>query len=178
MAKVGELERLVEGLVNRGLVAPKFVGRQVGQSLIDELSNLGRNVATSQATRQQEQVSRLSDFQRQVLKSSPQIGIGGARGAGGVGGQTKPFAFSRTSSGKINIATPTSEGFSVRSLLEDNPLAQLAIKNLPNPRIPDANVETVGGTFKNLLDLQNVLLRSPNLTDPSKITGFFQQLGA
>lgn len=69
MARVGETERLVDSLVNRGLVAPKFVGRQVGQATIEELKNLGTSLATSQATRRNEDINRAFDFSKQASQT-------------------------------------------------------------------------------------------------------------
>ena len=70
MAKVGELETLVDNLVNRGLVSPKFVGRQVGQALIDELTNVGSDVARNQSILQQRQSSSLKSLQKDLLDTT------------------------------------------------------------------------------------------------------------
>lgn len=79
---VGDIEQLVDSLVNRGLVSPKMVGRAVGQATINELQNLGRNVGQSQATLQQQQSARLSQFQKLINqnRSSLQVGLGGGGG--------------------------------------------------------------------------------------------------
>lgn len=182
MANVGELDRLVEGLVGRGLVAPKFVGRQVGQAMINELSNLPSNIAESSATRINQQSQRLADFQNQVIKNLPtptnSLGINslGIKSSGGPAKDiTKPFVTSRTGgtgffSGGLNIATPTSEGFNTRNLKADNPLAQFALQNTQG-NAPEVNLVQMDAKFKSLLDIRNQLLGSTK--NPDQVTGFF-----
>lgn len=180
MAKVGELDTIVENLVGRGLVAPKFVGRQVGQAMIENLKSLPQALAESQATTETSRINRLSDFKGGVIK-----GLSGSRrsiqpsttgGDGPAIDPTQAFVTSRIGgtgffSGGLNIATPTSEGLRLTNLTPDDPLAKFALQNTRKPA-PEANLVTMGGTAKSLMDIRNQLLG--NTTDPNAVSGFFQ----
>jgi hypothetical protein len=117
---VGDIERLVEGLVNRGIVSPKMVGRTVGQATIDELQNLGRSVNESQTRLQREQADRVSMVKSQVAKQAQRIGFAQPNGYGRIKDPTKPFvaghtAGSLTMPSELTIATPTSKGLQLKS---------------------------------------------------------------
>ncbi len=66
---VGDIEQLVEGLVNRGLVSPKMVGRTVGQATLSELSNLGKSITESQLNLERERLQRLDQLKQETAKN-------------------------------------------------------------------------------------------------------------
>lgn len=121
---VGDIERLVEGLVNRGLVSPKMVGRTVGQATIDELQNLGSDITQSQTRLQREQESRLSDIQSRVAKNISQAQVGAMASKRspkvGITDMTKPFVVGQTKGGAFSpqnlaIALPSEKGIKIKS---------------------------------------------------------------
>lgn len=180
MASLGELDRIVESLVGRGLVAPKFVGRQVGQALINELSNLPANIATSQATRASQDIKRQSDFARQV--SSNRSGVGGSGAGGGLAAfakdLSKPFATGVT---KGNIGGPETvavaiqgpKGIELESRQFTDPLAQLALQNAIG-QLPQINTKYIGaGPIGSLQDVITELLRTSS--NPEDVLRFFNR---
>lgn len=67
---LGELDRIVESLVNRGLISPKMVGRQVGQATINELQNLGSSLGTSNAIHANNSIKNTNQLKQQILNNS------------------------------------------------------------------------------------------------------------
>lgn len=176
MAKIGDLDRLVENLVGRGLVAPKFVGRQIGQSLIEELNNLDTNIATSAASMKNEEVNRLKEFQTQVSKNSFNSSSGAGSGSSGPAiDPNKPFSAGLVKdfggSDAAQIVLPSSEGFQLRSFGTESPIAQMAFKNTRS-QTPDLNTVFMGNSqFKTLGDVRNKLLTATK--NPEAVSGFF-----
>lgn len=176
MAKVGELERIVDNLVNRGLVAPKFVGRQVGQAVINDLRDLGSNLATSQATRASEERSRLSNFQRSLIQA-PQMSIGSSSSGSG-GSLSKPTLIGSTKSGYAAIASPTSEGIKLRSFKSggvNQDLIDIAQQNTARPPIELDTIYQGANTFKTLQDLIDNLLFTDRKGQAANIQRLFGQ---
>lgn len=171
MARVGDLEHLVENLVGRGLVAPKFVGRQVGQAMIEELSSLGSNLAQSSATRQVERERQVSSVARQAASNPP--AVSGARGnnlskfqALLQKGIPVPLGHYATPSGASSVlsAFPTAKGLDVRNISNvsnpgvnpaDQALVQLMLKSsgLDLTQIPQTGIALSGRTFGSLQEL-------------------------
>lgn len=145
---VGDIEQLVEGLVNRGLVSPKMVGRTVGQATIEQLKNLGNNVAESQMRLQREQEERISSMKVNVAKQLAQAtqfrnqsrtkGGRATTRMGNIQDITKPFAVGYTKQSlamprSLAVAIPTDRGFELRTGPTDplkNALSRLALENI------------------------------------------------
>ena len=156
MAKIGDLDSIVNNLVGRGLVSPKMVGRSVGQALIEELKNLPSNLAQSSAIRSNTQSRRLSTFQNQIAPTAPVVSSGG-RGRSLSSGVPIPVAKSLGGLGSKDFITsvisdPATGKPALRSFQADSPIVQelgLDKPNLPLTTgvrfgsIPFANLEAL-----------------------------------
>lgn len=197
---VGDIERLVEGLVGRGLISPKMVGRTVGQATIDELQNLGRSVNESQMRLQREQESRISDIRSQVAKQAQKAGLakGGFNQKGQIKDITKPFVIGHNLGSDYTpataaIAIPTEKGIQIRSKGISNPMGgiteldaltkmafeNIGMSNVSGPmnlkdslNIPKINTVYHGSSnYQSLQELMNEMARQT--TDVSAIQNLF-----
>lgn len=187
MARVGELESIVENLVGRGLVAPKFVGRSVGQAAIDELKGLGSELQGAAGRRQQEQQNKLQQVSSAAMENASKIKIGPTtEGLRSIAKDlTKPFVVGAPHGGngtgvisglegRQAVAMPSSAGFQIRSLMPNDPLLELARKNTNVNDQSQSPLDTIfmgSGTFKTLADLRNRLLTTAK--DPAKLDAAF-----
>lgn len=140
---VGDIERMVEGLVNRGLISPKMVGRSVGQATIEELKNLGSNLAESSATLQRNEQQRLSLFKVQAAKDMAKIP--------GYTSQQTSKQFAPKILGKVgeayNVALPGAGGqftptqFRPETSLDLQALEKLLPQGMSLKDIPESNVQ-------------------------------------
>lgn len=178
MAKIGEIDNLIENLVGRGLIAPKFVGRQVGQSAIESLSGLQGELQASAAKQQADQIASLKDITRQQSQNKTRLQQGGVASPtsnpGIASDLTKPFLVSKTNPGSsafnpfTTIATPGSKGFNLTSHFANDPLVALAQKNTLASNLPELDTQFMGADFKTLQDVRNKLFgstKNPQVVD-------------
>lgn len=110
---VGDIERTVEGLVNRGIGVSGLTQRTVGQMNIEALHSLGQNIAESEATRKNLQEQRVSELNSSRLSNIRNLRPSGS-GSGSSGSSmdpNKPSVLLRTNAdGTIKATYRQSEG--------------------------------------------------------------------
>ncbi len=189
---VGDIERLVEGLVNRGLVSPKMVGRTVGQATIDTLQNLGKDMATSQIKLEREQEQRLSNLRSRALVNQASViqAPSGSARRGSVAGLltdiTKPFLLGQIPAGpaspaRFKVAMPSGQGrYKIEDIIPENTgtqsLIELARANSPK-NVPLVNLSTMHNIPQTLEEITSKLYRSlGNVGNAKEISKYLSQL--